>query len=54
MECFNGAYVGIRRADAPVVRTTDGAIALLNIRAQIDGWSGKLPLPVSRRSGVVI
>ena len=37
MECLNGASVAIRRADPPVVRTTDGATALLNLRAQIDG-----------------
>jgi hypothetical protein len=37
MECLNGASVAIRRADPPIVRTTDGATALLNLRAQIDG-----------------
>jgi hypothetical protein len=37
MERLNGASVAIRRADAPVVRTTDGATALQNLRAQIDG-----------------
>lgn len=37
MPCSNAPDLQIRNMVAPAIPTTNGAIALLNLRAQIDG-----------------